>query len=1261
MIRSLKWLAKGLAWLLGAAGALIAAGFLVFTFYVLPRLDHYRADLERAIGQAVGRTVSIGQLSGYWDGVAPRLELRRLSIADPRGVPLTLDQVSVVPSWLSLVSMETRLALIELRAPSIDMRRGKDGQIYLNGFQLTGKSRSDGSAGNWLLRQRHIRIVDARIAWQDQLLDMPRLTLDQGQLDFGSGWLGHRITLSGRPPASIGDSFELNGSWRGDDIQAWNRWSGTFSATLHGARVSAWNRYLQSFGLVRGGEGDGALTLSFSDGRINSLSADVKVKNAAYTLPGAAEMALPAFGGRLQVERDGEVYRINASRLTLMSASGPVFDNSNISGFWNAGGAGGGEVRVDNVNLSYLQPLLHALGVDRNPLFARFAPGGQLKNLSVHWQGRIESPDRYAIESDFTHLSWNPFGPVPGVRGVAGTVSFDQTGGHLTLNAADEVRMPDIFPKPLRFTGLDADVAWKRSTNGIDLTLRRIKFSNDDAHGEFAGTYRRGSAGAGVIDLHGGIDRIAATRVVDYLPYQAGRDTIHWLAGALKGGVLQDTTLRLKGDLDRFPFKGGQGGVFEVGGDVRGGQLLFDKAWPTLDGIDARLQFRNERMDVLPTRVSTLGTPLNRVKVSIPDLSADVVQLQIEGHAQAPLADMLRYTVKSPVDGWLGGFTGKIRAAGAGTLDLGLTVPLSGPDPVRVNGKVGFLDNRLDLTSLPLPTLEGVNGALSFTERGVSSSGVHMRAFGGAFTLTAATDTSARMRFKVEGQADSAKVISRYVPQIAAHVSGTSRYQASFSLRNGLETLQIGSDLQGTRLDAPEPLGKAVAASMPLNLLLTPQGRATGSGVRLDFTLGSPLTGRIRLDARGTLQSAQLALGRGLGPAAAEGVTIKAALPVIDLQTWGDWLQTQSPGAPTTPLHVELITPELRWGEHVVHGASVWVGHDPADTHWHVMVDANEIKGEIDYDSSENGAIRARLPLLVLTLPASGSSSAAAGPYKIRSLPGLDIRVGRLVYRGLQLGSLNLFARYSDQDWLLDNISLKMPEGTFSGSLRVHGASSVESRFLVSATDIGKLLARFGLKDTFARGHGTVAGSLAWPGGLADFDLARVSGQMNASLADGRFAKVNPGVARLLGVLSLQSLPRRIHLDFTDVFSEGFSFDSLKGDANIVQGMFRTDNVAMKGPGADVSIKGDINLAAETQQLAVHVEPHLSEGVALATGAALINPVVGVAALAAQKVLQDPVSKIFSVDYKVSGTFAEPQVTRVSTPVIRNPIRKTHP
>jgi hypothetical protein len=102
-------------------------------------------------------------------------------------------------------------------------------------------------------------------------------------------------------------------------------------------------------------------------------------------------------------------------------------------------------------------------------------------------------------------------------------------------------------------------------------------------------------------------------------------------------------------------------------------------------------------------------------------------------------------------------------------------------------------------------------------------------------------------------------------------------------------------------------------------------------------------------------------------------------------------------------------------------------------------------------------------------------------------------------------------------------------------------------------------------------------------------------------------------------VLSLQALPRRLTLDFRDVFSSGFAFDFVRGDAKVTHGVARTNNLQMKGVNAAVLMDGQVNLDAETQDLRVVVVPEINAGTAaLATA---INPAIGLGAFVAQLVL----------------------------------------
>jgi uncharacterized protein YhdP len=147
--------------------------------------------------------------------------------------------------------------------------------------------------------------------------------------------------------------------------------------------------------------------------------------------------------------------------------------------------------------------------------------------------------------------------------------------------------------------------------------------------------------------------------------------------------------------------------------------------------------------------------------------------------------------------------------------------------------------------------------------------------------------------------------------------------------------------------------------------------------------------------------------------------------------------------------------------------------------------------------------------------------------------------------------------------------------------------------------------------------------------------------------AKGQFVKLDPGIAKLLGILSLQSLPRRITLDFRDIFSEGFVFDSIIGSVKIERGIASTDNFRIGGPSARVVMTGDVDLARETQRLRVRVTPHLSEAAAIA-GALIGGPVAGVAAFLAQKVLKDPIEQLATFEYSVTGGWSDPQVAKVA-------------
>jgi len=169
---------------------------------------------------------------------------------------------------------------------------------------------------------------------------------------------------------------------------------------------------------------------------------------------------------------------------------------------------------------------------------------------------------------------------------------------------------------------------------------------------------------------------------------------------------------------------------------------------------------------------------------------------------------------------------------------------------------------------------------------------------------------------------------------------------------------------------------------------------------------------------------------------------------------------------------------------------------------------------------------------------------------------------------------------------------------------------------------------------------------VSWVGSPLAFDYPSMAGSFKVNVEAGQFLKADPGLAKLLGVLSLQSLPRRLTLDFRDVFSEGFAFDFVRGDIAIEQGVASTNNLQMKGVNAAVLMEGKADLARETQDLKVLVVPEINAGTASLV-ATVINPAIGLGTFVAQLFLREPLMKAATQEFQVDGTWADPRVTRV--------------
>jgi uncharacterized protein YhdP len=287
----------------------------------------------------------------------------------------------------------------------------------------------------------------------------------------------------------------------------------------------------------------------------------------------------------------------------------------------------------------------------------------------------------------------------------------------------------------------------------------------------------------------------------------------------------------------------------------------------------------------------------------------------------------------------------------------------------------------------------------------------------------------------------------------------------------------------------------------------------------------------------------------------------------------------------------------------------------------------------------------------LLTIPEAAPPTGGEGRMSMKAadFPTLDVSVDDFRLQERALGRLEAQAHGTPQGMVIDSLQLTHPDSVFrmSGLWRDSPPSETRAELNLKVLDAGKFLARFGFADTLKRGTAEVQGNATWEGSPADFTFSTLAGQLDFKAKGGQFLKVDPGAGKLLGVLSLQSLPRRLNFDFRDIFNEGYAFDDISATLRIARGVVYSDDFRMRGPAAKVGMSGLADLNQETVQLRLKVTPKLSEGVAMA-GALLGGPLAGVGALAAQKLLRDPVEEVISQEYMVTGPWLAPDVKRLT-------------
>lgn len=891
--------------------------------------------------------------------------------------------------------------------------------------------------------------------------------------------------------------------------------------------------------------------------------------------------------------------------------------------------------------------------------------------------------------------------PLPGRPGIEGaTLRFeiDQDGGQAQLRVQRGVlELPGVFEDPrLALDRLEAGLRWRVQGEQLEVWTEGFRLANRDTEGTARARWRSGDPATspsgsrfpGVLDLSATLTRADATRVHRYLPLTVGPEARRYVREAVRGGNVSRVDFRMRGEVYDMPFETPEvPGDFRISARLQGVDFDYvpphlqhegEPRWPMLRALQGELV-----LDRLSLKVQQIESGLDRApgvrltggQIAIDDL-AHTPLLRLQAQARGPAAELLAYLQHSPLDGMTGHALARAQASGQAGVDLRLTLPLMAAQRTTVAGTVQLAGNDLRL-SPQAPLLAQASGSVSFDERGFRVSGARARLYGGEVRFEGGmvpdAQGVARVRFRGEGTASAEGLREAgwgSVSRLFAHARGQAAYRAELGFVGGEPELEVQSSLQGMGFNLPAPLRKAETETRALHyrsrvLAQDRDGRASHDAWELTLGDGGAPTARLAFERelrpdgpqplRGSVALGDLAQGPTLP---ARGVVAQVRWPELDLDAWRALLpELAGAGASGDhlPQQLGLNVARLRLDGRDFH--AVVLGLSQQGNTWRANVDADELSGYLEWRDAGSGlpgSLTARLARL--TLPPSAAGEVERVLHQPNSVPALDLAVDHFVLGARALGRVEVQAvnrgSGAAREWRLQRLQLTVPEARLraSGNWVAAGSGGPRRTALAVELDIddaGALLGRFGRAGVVRGGKGRLEGHLGWLGSPLALDVASLSGQLRGEVERGQFLKVEPGAAKLLGVLSLQALPRRLALDFRDVFTEGFTFDFIRGDATLDQGVMATNNLQMKGVNAAVLMEGEADIGRETQDLRVVVVPEINAGTASLIATA-VNPAVGIGTFVAQFLLRQPLQQAATQHFHITGGWEDPQVVRLA-------------
>ena len=928
---------------------------------------------------------------------------------------------------------------------------------------------------------------------------------------------------------------------------------------------------------------------------------------------------------------------------------------------------------------------------------------GELQNLDMNWSesqstlsalpipGNWFSSNKldFTISAKLNDISFTGVNKsMPSASHLSGNLVSNQKQGNFTLDSSNlELEMNDFLSAPeIQLDRAKGDISWSKQKGGWLINAKKLQLSNSEITTNFDLSYLIGGPKQPdqmTLDMEFVKAKLATAH--RYLPVNIDKETRQFLSKAFEAGDIQNGSLHIKGDPDQVPFPTGTVGELTlhlpISKAIYKPAPLLPKSqgvWQAFSNVSGNIDMKQASLNVEIDKANYKKVTLTNVTSKIPNLSAKNLTVSINGSAEGDASEMLEYLFTSPVGVQQANLAKNLTLKGPVSLGLDLKIPLSGSDDVNFDAKVTLPGNQAQWGEVP--PMDNLKGKIRITEVNPEFDNVTANFLGGAFKISSAPSTAGNSSFSIGGDINasfikdyvSGNLKSRAHPALLSAMSGSAKYDGLINFNKAGSQANLKFDLRNWASAAPAPAKKLAGTPMSGEFNLKTYPASKNNLVRADWSgkLGDQYFIQGNLNFANEVKNA---LGVGsLAPLPQQGTSLHLASNELDLDQWIEFLgagkhkgEVKKSDAPEEDIQIsaqvkKLIALDRDW-------VDVNLQSQKKNSVWQLRLNSPQIAGQAQWHPSSgdhpSGLIAGRLVRLKLpdqrTL--ADSSPKENVPQKLANLktpvspnaiPSLDLTIDDLSWTKAKLGAVKIKSKTSQDLMKVESIKINNPQGSSiikgQWSARTQNAAEQSSITVdMNIKDAGQIITHWSSEKPVEGGEGTLNASLSWSGPLFAPAYDSLAGDASINLTKGRLLEVNTDGAKLLDVLSLQSLFRFATFDLKgslgSLATKGTPFNSINSDFEITKGIAQTKQFTMILDQARVAMTGQINIPEQTQDLRVTIFPTI-DATAGSLAAFVINPIIGLGAVVGQYLITNQINRTLQTDYLIQGSWNNPEV-----------------